>query len=268
VCALRGVRNGLIYLSRKDRELHGLITLRSSCASKGPEPAMTNNLVSETEWNDALADLPAFSLPTGRVILLAPHPDDESLATGGLIAALTLCKRDLTVVAITDGDAAYHPQGDPVLARLRGFEQTSALVHLGLEEDQILRCNLPDRWVHKHESALSQRLVELIDMNGPTTTVIAPWRFDFHSDHESVGRAAERATKQTGAALVRWFWWSWHRRTVSELLALPLMKFQLEPNWLRLKLAAIAEHRSQLGEDAILPELLLTPAHRDFEVYA
>jgi hypothetical protein len=49
---------------------------------------------------------------------------------------------------------------------------------------------------------------------------------------------------------------------------LPLKKFDLEPHWAESKLAAIAEHRSQLGEDAILPASLLAPAHRSFEVFA
>jgi LmbE family N-acetylglucosaminyl deacetylase len=229
---------------------------------------MTEKLVSEAEWKDALAGLPAFSPPFGPVILLAPHPDDESLATGGLIAALANRGTALAVVAVTDGDAAYNPDGDLELAELRRREQTSALSILGLGEDQILRFSLPDRWVHEHEAALTERLVDLLETTGPTTTLIAPWRYDFHSDHEAVGRAAEQATIHTGTNLVRWFWWSWHRRTVPELSVLPLKRFTLEPHWLQLKLAAIAEHRSQLGEGAILPKSLLAPAYRDFEVFA
>jgi LmbE family N-acetylglucosaminyl deacetylase len=229
---------------------------------------MTEKLVSEAEWKDALAGLPAFSPPLGPVILLAPHPDDESLATGGLIAALAHRGTHLTVVAVTDGEAAYRPAGDPELARIRCREQTSALSTLGVGEDQIIRFNFSDRWVHKHEVALAERLATLLASPGPAPTLIAPWRSDFHSDHEAAGRAAERATMQTGTALVRWFWWSWHRSTIAELSALPLKRFPLEPRWLQLKLAAIAAHRSQLGEDAILPESLLAPAHRSFEVFA
>jgi LmbE family N-acetylglucosaminyl deacetylase len=229
---------------------------------------MTEKLVSEADWKDALAGVPAFSLPLGPVVVLAPHPDDECLAAGGFIAALAHHGTPLTVVAITDGDAAYDPAGDLKLAERRRREQISALSILGLGEDQIVRFNLPDRWVHEHEGDLTERLSTLLASTGPTTTLIAPWRCDFHSDHEAVGRAAECATKLTGATLVRWFWWSWHHRTVAELSALPLKRFPLEARWLQLKLAGIAEHRSQLGEDAILSESLLAPAQRDFEVFA
>jgi len=229
---------------------------------------MVEKLVSEAEWNDALAGLPAFSLPLGPVIVLAPHPDDESLATGGLVAALAHQQTALSVVAITDGEAAYDPAGDQKLARLRRQEQTAALSILGVYDEQILRLRLPDRWVHEHETALSERLIDLLVKAGPTATVIAPWSSDFHSDHEAIGRAAERATEQMGTALVRWFWWSWHRRSIAEMTALPLKRFAFTPQWLELKLAAIHQHKSQLGADAILPYSILAPAHRCFEVFA
>jgi len=228
---------------------------------------MIEKLVSEAEWNDALAGLPAFALPTGPVIYLAPHPDDETLAAGGLLAALTETGIPVTVVAITDGDAAYDPAGDSELADLRRLEQTAALALLGVPSHHILRLGFPDRGVHEHEIALAQQLVTLLDTVGPAT-LIAPWSCDFHSDHEATGRAAEFATASTGARLIRWLWWSWHRRTVAELTTIPLTRFTLEPRWLDAKLAALAEHRSQLGPTAILPDDLLGPAKRSFEVFA
>lgn len=229
---------------------------------------MTEKLVSEAEWIDALAGLPAFSLPVGPVVFLAPHPDDESLAAGGLLAALADNGTPLTVVAITDGDAAYEPDGDPKLAKVRRREQTAALAILGISKNQILRLSLPDRYVADHEEELIQRLVCLLEITGPETTLVAPWRFDFHSDHEATGRAAKAASAQIGVNLVRWLWWSWHRRSLSEVTGLPLKKFHLEPRWTARKLAALAEHRSQLGEDAILPKTLLDPLHRSYEVFA
>lgn len=229
---------------------------------------MIEKLVSESEWMDALAGLPAFSIPIGPVILLAPHPDDETLATGGLLAALANEQIPVTVVAITDGDAAYEASGNPKLGELRRSEQIAALSILGITEGQVVRLGLPDRYVHEHEAELVECLISLLRDAGPDATLIAPWLNDFHADHEAVGRAAEIASAETDSALVRWFWWSWHRRTIAELKALPLKRFSLRPAWLGLKLTALAEHRSQLGEDAILPDSLLAPAQRGFEVFA
>jgi LmbE family N-acetylglucosaminyl deacetylase len=229
---------------------------------------MIEKLVSEAEWKDALAGLPAFTLPTGPVIFLAPHPDDETLAAGGLLAAFAEIGIPVTIVAVTDGDAAYDPAGDRKLADLRRLEQTAALALLGVPRQNIVRLDFSDRCVHEQEPQLTRYLVTLLKTAGPTTTLIAPWSSDFHSDHEATGRAAELAAARTGVRLIRWLWWSWHCRTIAELTKIPLTKFDLEPRWLVAKLTALAEHRSQLGPAAILTEDLLWPAKRSFEVFA
>lgn len=229
---------------------------------------MLEKLVSEPEWIDALAGTPAWPLPRGPVVLVAPHPDDEVLAAGGLLAALAESGIPVTVVAVTDGDAAYRPDGDAELAAVRQREQAAALARLGVSAKQTVRLGFPDRWVSRHEAALADHLTAILRAAGPDAVLIAPWACDFHSDHEAAGRAAEFAAARTGHTLVRWLWWSWHRRSVAEVCALPLVKFALEPQWLERKLDALAEHRSQLGADAILPDELLQPARRPFEVFA
>lgn len=229
---------------------------------------MIEKLVSEVEWHDALAGLPALTLPGGPVIFLAPHPDDESLAAGGLLAALASRGNSITVVAITDGGAAYVAEGDTKLAGIRRNEQIAALARLGIAQNDIVRLSVPDRRVHEHEAFLTGRLRNLILAAGTNVTLIAPWRSDFHSDHEAAGRVAERAAEDFGISLLRWFWWTWHRRDTTDLAVLSLKRFPLETRVLQQKRDAIAEHRSQLGEDAILPDSILIPAYRDFEVYA
>ncbi|MFC6645303.1 PIG-L deacetylase family protein [Granulicella cerasi] len=222
------------------------------------------SLTSEKEWLEALAAIPAFVAPVARVVFVAPHPDDETLAAGGLLAALAQAGVPVTIVAVTDGDAAYSPEGDAELAALRIREQIAALAVLGIPESSIIRLGYPDRCVNEHETALAEHLVNLIR---PDTTLIAPWSKDFHSDHEAAGRAAEVAAERTGVRLVRWFWWSWHQHTPAELESLSLTKFALDEGGLQRKLRALSEHRSQLGDDAILPDDLLAPAHRSFEVF-
>src|SRR5690606_16204888 len=49
-----------------------------------------------------------LSLPARRITVIAPHPDDESLGCGGLIAALAADGRAVQVVFVTDG-AGSHP---------------------------------------------------------------------------------------------------------------------------------------------------------------
>ena len=48
--------------------------------------------------------LTALNLSTRRVIIVAPHPDDEVLGAGGLIQAALSRDISVEVVAVTDGD--------------------------------------------------------------------------------------------------------------------------------------------------------------------
>ena len=45
--------------------------------------------------------------PGSRLVVVAPHPDDEILGAGGLLAATARAGRDLLLVAVTDGQASH-----------------------------------------------------------------------------------------------------------------------------------------------------------------
>ncbi len=65
------------------------------------------------EFRHHLRDLPdgTFADITGDqpFVVLSPHPDDESLGTGGLIAAACARGQRVDVVLVTDG-AGSHPK--------------------------------------------------------------------------------------------------------------------------------------------------------------
>ena len=236
-------------------------------------------LVAEPEWMRSLDGLPAFQPGPQPVLLIAPHPDDETLGAGGLIAALSRLGVDITVVAVTDGERAYFDcdEVDPgELASLRCGEQTAALARLGVASQQIVRLHLPDSNVAAHERDLVDCLVRLAT---PQTHIIAPWRGDFHPDHEACGRAAEAAAHELGARLSSYLFWTWHRGHPALLEALPLRSFALGEEDVQAKIDALNQHRSQLAHPlqpcvsdsqpdlAILPPYLLGPARRSFEVF-
>src|SRR5487761_2660637 len=53
--------------------------------------------------------LPIFTC-VERVLILAPHPDDESIATGGIVQIARAAGAALHVIVLTDGDANIWPQ--------------------------------------------------------------------------------------------------------------------------------------------------------------
>ncbi len=220
----------------------------------------------EEEWLQTLAGLPGWTPPLIPTVIVAPHPDDETLACGGLIVFLRRRGVPVRIVAVTDGEAAY-PDGAG-LATVRTEEQTAALAELGVTPDHIVRLQLRDSNLADDECALVQRLLSIVQSSWH---VVAPWQHDWHPDHEACGRAAAQVASATGAALSSWFFWTWHRLRPEALDGVHLRRLALDQAALTAKQRAIAKHGSQLQHDSgqpILPPLLLGPVKRPFEVFA
>jgi LmbE family N-acetylglucosaminyl deacetylase len=222
-------------------------------------------VTNEAEWASALTVAQAWDPPATKTLVVSPHPDDETLATGGLIASLISKGVDVVVAAVTDGEGAYAEYSD--LAGVRRKEQRGALERLGLSAHQIVRLGIPDRYVAGHEPELIELLLPLVDQE---THIIAPWPQDFHPDHEACGRAAQEVAVRTGAKLSFYFFWTWHRGTPAMVKGLQLRSFALSQEQLICKTEALLHHHSQLAHpsgEPILPELLLAPARRPFEIF-
>src|ERR1700712_4437889 len=76
---------------------------------------------------------------SGTCLILAPHPDDESLGCGGLIAACVAAGPPPIVVILTDGAGSHHSPSYPPerLRAVREQEARQAVAHLGLPPDRI-----------------------------------------------------------------------------------------------------------------------------------
>jgi LmbE family N-acetylglucosaminyl deacetylase len=114
---------------------------------------------------------------------------------------------------------------------------------------------------------LIERLVSRVS---PETHILAPWTGDVHPDHEACGRAAAEVARRSGATLSYWIFWAWHRGDPDRIGKLHMRSFALTEDLLRAKTDALLCHRSQLAHESgepILPEDLLAPARRPFEVF-
>ena len=182
--------------------------------------------------------------PAGRYVVIAPHPDDEVLTVGGLIARLVSSGAEVVVVGVTDGGNAYPGVVDhDELARTRHGEQAACVERLGLSADCLVSLGIDDGSVPQHEDELVDRIVDLCTA---TTTIVAPWVHDVHTDHEAVGRAARRAAAVQGCSL--WFslFWAWHHTPVDDLRSHDLIRVDLDDDLRATKAAALDCHASQL----------------------
>ncbi len=126
-----------------------------------------------------------WSSPGGRrVLVIAPHPDDE---VAGCAGAMLAHRRhgDRVVVAVATDGRRSRALGltDSAMATVRQGEMEAAADALDIELEWI---GLPEgEWQVR---TLEQRLVDLLNRFSPDT-IYAPSRVDFHPEHEQVARA-------------------------------------------------------------------------------
>ena len=215
--------------------------------------------------SSSLRVLPEWMPSERPTVVLAPHPDDETLAAGGLIATQRSRQVPVTLLAVTDGEAAYPDV--PELGRTRRGEQARAVAALGIAPDAIICLGLRDSAVAESEPALTDRIEACINSE---TLLVAPWPRDPHPDHEACGRAAATAASRTGATLISYFFWTWHRFRPECLNGLPLRRLPLSADARSRRAQALNCHSSQLHREEgppILPEIFLAPAQRPFETF-
>jgi LmbE family N-acetylglucosaminyl deacetylase len=150
---------------------------------------------------------PLSPAPYRRVVIVAPHPDDEIFGAAGLL--LRLEGAEVQVVAVTDGEAS-HPDAASQgydLRTLRAQESARALRRLGWSHAPVSRLGLPDSAVAGHSDDLIDYLNETLT---PHDLCVAPWRHDGHPDHDACGRAAAEVAASRGAQLLEYLVWAWH----------------------------------------------------------
>jgi LmbE family N-acetylglucosaminyl deacetylase len=194
------------------------------------------------------------------LVVVAAHPDDETLGLGGMIAMLTTSGVRVDVVSVSDGGAAYpglsHLERGR-LERVRRFESTKAAKALGVTE--IVRLGLPDGELSEHQAWMANRLATILDAYPAGIWCAATWHGDGHPDHEAVGRAARFAARRTGAALLEYPIWMWHW-AVPDDTAVPwwrARRVSLEKPAVDRKQRAAQSFRSQLTAFAGQPSPVL-----------
>ena len=213
--------------------------------------------------------------PGTRVVVVAPHPDDEILACGALLHLLAQRGDMPLVVAVTDGEASHPGSSDWPMARLRAQrvrDTAAALDCLGLARPCVERLGIPDGGVTAAEDVLSGRLAALLR---PGDLAITTWRHDGHPDHEATARACAAAARLCGAGLLQAPVWGWHWSAPGDG-AMPwprARKLVVPVEAVAKKRAALACFTSQLEGDAstgagpILPDFAMERVLHPFELF-
>ncbi len=210
-----------------------------------------------------------------RLVVVAAHPDDESLGAGGLIATASDHGLSVYVVLLTAGEAS--PFAAPAstrhaLATLRLAEMENALARLA-PENTLVFLGAPDGEVAANEAQVTRSLTELVG-TGERTLLAAPWQGDGHPDHDAAGRAAAAAARESGARLVEFPLIAWNRLAPEEMPWQQTLCLPLPVSLRERKEAAIRAHVSQVrsagahaGGQAPLPGRVLAHFTGEHEHY-
>jgi LmbE family N-acetylglucosaminyl deacetylase len=248
--------------------------------------AHTDEGTEEASW--AAGGLPVIpELPLGprelaamRFLVLAAHPDDETLGAGGLLARLHGLGSEVDVLLCTAGEAS-HP-GSPTVSReelksIRLAEFAAALGLMGLE-NRWKYLGLPDSGLAEHRSDLTRRIKEAVaGLGGPAgrIVIVAPYRADGHADHDALGGVAAEIAADGGHALLEYPVWYWLWATPDHSDWQSWVRLPLEPCEQSVKGQAMQEHNSQTkplsphpGDEVLLSESFLGHFTRPFEIFA
>lgn len=141
----------------------------------------------------------------GTLLVLAAHPDDETIGAGRLISAWVRAVGPVIVASMSSGEACVEHVNVqiPYLADRRRAEFRRATAELGVR--QAMCWSLPDSEVGPYLPYVADGLAALID---DAVIVAAPWRCDPHPDHAALGTAAARACAVAGVRLLEYPIWS------------------------------------------------------------
>ncbi len=185
--------------------------------------------------------------------VVAPHPDDEALGCGGLLAALSDLGRKIHALLVTDGGAS-HPHSvkypRPALASQRLDEWRAGLLELGVPAERTVALGFPDGELAACDPAEVRSAIARAWAASPPATLLLPWRRDPHPDHRACWACFEPLLGGVPCVPEYTVWlpergepgdWPRPAEELSELL------FPLSAAWQQRKAKAIAAHQSQLG---------------------
>lgn len=189
-----------------------------------------------------------------RTLIVAPHPDDDAIAAGGLIQRAVASGARVGVVFATDGDRNPWPQrfserklfigaeDRASWGRMRRSEALEALARLGVTAEAAHFLGFPDQKISSFARAGRSEILDalhaVIDDFDPTL-IVCPSSRDLHADHRALAWYVHRAAGQSRPIVT----YVIHGDPVEERMAVRLALTPREQLWKR---QAIECHKSQL----------------------
>jgi N-acetylglucosamine malate deacetylase 1 len=197
-----------------------------------------------------------YRMESRATLVIAPHPDDETLGCGALIARKRAAGHPVRVVFLTDGGASHRDEPDlsrAALTRIREEEAKAALAELGVDPSEIRFLGSPDGNLARLDSSERARLVSGIAdaaRDVAAREVFVPCSPDGSSEHDVVLDLARDAVRSPPPRPQIWEYpvWTWRQPRVlwekvtggQAVVRCSMDKFR------KAKERALLQHRSQV----------------------
>lgn len=207
---------------------------------------------------------------TASAVIIAPHPDDETLGCGGVACKKIAAGAEVRFVFVTDGGASHPGLSESgALRRTRRAEALEATRRLGATADQVVFLGVPDGRASDHIAEITRRVTAILRDWQPASVYVVHCG-DPPSDHRAVHAGVSAAIRAYGRRLMVfeypvWYWhhWPWvalrgdlpgmwrrnlaqTARTAAGLLSLARLNiFADVSDVAEVKRAALEAHRSQ-----------------------
>ena len=151
---------------------------------------------------------------TSKILVFAPHQDDETLGCGGLIAKKRKEGVCVKIIFLTDGRKSHRkilPECE--MAILREKEALKAAGKLGLESGDVFFLRFPSGKLGSNFLTAVDRIYELFEDIHPGI-ILVPFLNDGHEEHILTNKIVWKALRKFNRKMVIyeypiWFWNNW-----------------------------------------------------------
>ena len=212
-----------------------------------------------------------------RLLVLAAHPDDETIGAGRLISEWVRTIGPATTVLATNGEACvdHVTVRPPDLGTRRQREWRQAVDLLGATDVRALE--LTDGQLEasqdRLEAALRGVVSDLLDLTSPGSLVLAaPYSQDPHPDHRAAGRAVRSVAMQLGLPYLSYPLWLTFWTSPEDFGPEPLWRLRVTPEADRARERALDCFVTQFrpigpGLDPVVPAELLDHHREQLLIY-
>jgi len=210
-----------------------------------------------------------------RMIVFAPHPDDETLACGGTIIRKIQEGFDVHVVVMTDGRHSHEvtlglaEPSPETIAEIRATEFSEATRALGVNLSNLILLGFEDGKLREQMSEARERTVRILREVRPVE-IYMPYRDDANEDHRTTYEIVAGSVREADLLPKMYEYSVWNGKLPRPGLKVFVMDIHGE---LGRKIEAISKYKSQISkcfpkqEKAVLSEEFVNMFRSESETF-